>query len=315
MRSVLVTGATGFVGSFAVPALARGGWKVVASVRSAADAPRVPSGARAVAVGGLSPETDWSEALEGASAVVHLAALAHRPGDGPEADGEYARVNAEATRALARAAARAGVRRFVFLSSIKAVGESSEPGRPFNEDSPCSPRDAYGRSKLDAERALAESGLSWCALRAPLVYGPGVKANFLRLVRAVDRGLPLPLGAASNKRSLLYGGNLADAVARLLEAPDARGPFMIRDGEDLTIAELVRRLAAALGRPALLPRVPPPVLRAGAAILGRSAAAGRLLDELVVDDARLRSALAWKPPFSVDEGLAAVAAWRRGGRP
>ncbi|MDD5303592.1 MAG: NAD-dependent epimerase/dehydratase family protein [Elusimicrobia bacterium] len=310
MKSVLVTGGTGFVGRAVLPALLKSGWGVVASVRREADFSRVPKGARAVAVGDLSPATDWSAALDGVSAVVHLAARAHRLEDGAAQAGEYRRVNAEATAALAAAAARAGAKRFVFLSSVKAAGESTEPGRPWDERSPCAPPDAYGESKLEAERALAAtSGLSSCSLRAPLVYGPGVKANFLRLLSAVQRGVPLPFGSVDNRRSLLYSGNLADAVALALETPAAEGAFFIRDGEDLSTAELVRRMGRALGRPARLLSVPPALLRAGAGLLGRGGDAERLLGDLAVDDARLRAALSWRPPFTVDEGLAATAEW------
>lgn len=293
MRSVLVTGATGFVGGAVIPALAKAGWAIAASVRSEADAPRVPAGARAVAVGELSAKTDWSAALEGVEAVVHLAARAHRLDDRAAQSGEYRRVNAEATAVLAAAASRAGAKRFVFLSSVKAL----------------EPSDPYGGSKLEAERALAASGLSACSLRAPLVYGPGVKANFLRLLALVARGAPLPFGAIDNRRSLLYVGNLADAVSRALERPGVDGPFFVRDGEDLSTPELVRRMGRALGRPARLWPVPPVLLRAGATLLGRGGDAERLLGDLTVDDSPLRAALPWRPPFTVDEGLAATAEW------
>ncbi|MDX6769397.1 MAG: NAD-dependent epimerase/dehydratase family protein [Elusimicrobiota bacterium] len=295
MRTVLLTGATGFVGSAVAPALAAAGWTVRADSRR------------------LTPDADWSDALRGAAAVVHLAARAHRLADGPAQAGEYRRVNAEATETLGRAAAAAGCR-FVFLSSVKAVGEATPPGRPWNEDAPCVPEDAYGSSKLDAERRLAAvAGLSWCALRPPLVYGPGVKANFLRLVTAVDRGVPLPLATVDNRRSLLFVGNLASAVVRALEVPKAVGPFFIRDGEDLSTPELLRRMAAALGRPSRVFPFPLPLLRAGASLLGRGPEADRLLGDLAVDDARLRAALDWTPPFTVDQGLAAVARWYREG--
>lgn len=299
MRSVLVTGAAGFVGSAVVPALRAAGWTVVASVRSEAEASRLPAGARAVAVGELSPKTEWAAALDGVQAVVHLAARAHRLDDGGARAGEYRRVNAEATAALAAAAARAGAARLVFLSSVKAL----------------EPSDPYGGSKLEAERALAASGLSACSLRSPLVYGPGVKANFLRLLALVARGVPLPFASVDNRRSLLYAGNLADAVARALEKPGVDGAFFVRDGEDLSTPELVRRMGRALGRPARLWPAPPALLRAGARLLGRGGDAERLLGDLAVDDAPLRAALSWRPPFTVDEGLAATALWYLKARP
>ncbi len=289
-----MTGATGFVGGAVVPVLLKAGWTVAAAVRSEADFPRLPPGVRPLAVGELSPATAWAAALDGAEAVVHLAARAHRLEDGAAQAGEFRRVNAEAVAALAAAAARAGVKRFVFLSSVKAL----------------EPSDPYGASKLEAERALAGvSGLSSCALRSPLVYGPGVKANFLRLLALAARGIPLPLASVDNRRSLLYCGNLADAVARALDKPGVDGAYFIRDGEDLSTGELVRRLGRALGRPARLFPVPPALLRAAAGLIGRGADAERLLGDLAVDDAPLRAALSWRPPFTVDEGLAATALW------
>jgi nucleoside-diphosphate-sugar epimerase len=310
VRTVLVTGAAGFVASAVIPELRKAGWEVAAAVRAEADAARVPQGSRIVAVGDLSPKTDWSRALDGVSAVVHLAARAHRLDDGAAEAGEYRRVNAEATARLAEAAVRAGARRLVFLSSVKAAGDATPPGGVWDDESPCSPQDAYGASKFEAEANLAATpGLSYCALRAPLVYGPGVKANFLRLLAAVARGLPLPFGSVNNRRSLLYAGNLADAVARALEKPGVDGVFFIRDGEDLSTAELVRKMGVALGRPARLWPAPPAALRALARLLGRGGDAERLLGDLAVDDGRLREALSWRPPFTVDQGLAATAEW------
>jgi nucleoside-diphosphate-sugar epimerase len=304
VRRILVTGATGFVGAAVVPALLAAGWEVRAAVRAASDAARLPAGAEPAPTGELSPDTDWTAALEGVAAVVHLAARAHRPRDGAAQAGEYRRVNALATGALGKAAAAAGAS-LVFLSSVKAVGESTPPGRPWDEDAPCAPEDAYGASKLEAERLLAATpGLSWCALRAPLVYGPGVKANFLRLLGAAAAGWPLPLASIRNRRSLLYSANLASAVAAAAAVPPPPGAYFVRDGEDLSTPELFRRLAAALGRPARLFPFPPALLPGGA---GR-----RLREDLAVDDRRLRAALGWKPPFSVDQGLAATAAWHHG---
>lgn len=297
MKRVLVTGAAGFVAGAVLPRLLEAGWAVTAAVRNEGDFPRLPAGVRAAAIGDLSPGTGWSAALDGAQAVVHLAARVHRLEDGAAQAGEYRRVNAEATAALAEAAARAGVKRFVFLSSVKAL----EPG------------DAYGASKLEAERALAGASLSSCSLRSPLVYGPRVKANFLRLLALVARGVPLPLASVENRRSLLYAGNLADAVAAALEKGGVQGAFCVRDGEDLSSPELVRRMGAALGRPARLLPFPPSLLGAAAALAGRGADAERLLGDLAVDDAPLRTALSWRPPFTVDEGLAATARWYLGG--
>lgn len=275
MKRVLVTGASGFVGSAVVPALEAAGWQVVRGGRSL--------------YGAIGPDTDWGKGLEGTQAVVHLAALAHRF-DSPGED--YLRVNAEGTRSLARACAQRGIGRVIFLSSVKA------------ED----PSDFYGASKRAAERALEESGLSYLALRSPLVYGPGVKANFLSLMRAVDRGLPLPLGSVVNRRSFVFSGNLADAVARALGSAE-RGVFGVSDGEDLSTPELARRLGRAMGRAPRLWPAPPALLRAAAGLVGRRASAESLLGDLCVDAGPLRRALGWAPPYSVDEGLARTAQW------
>ncbi len=288
MRIVAVTGSSGFVGRTLMPALAKAGW--------------LPRAA------GHSPAT-WEPALKGAQAVVHLAARVHRMGEsGAEAEAACERDNVGLTRSLTLAATAAGIRRFVFLSSVKAMGESTEPGARWNEESPCKPLDAYGRSKKRAEEALlevaADSRLETVILRSPLVYGPGVMANMARLFKAVQRGLPLPLGGVQNSRSLVYVGNLADAIIASLEHPQAAGQtFLVSDGEDLSTPELVRGIARALARPARLVPVPAGLLRAGAALAGRSSEADRLLGSLQVDSGKLRRVLGWKPPYSVDEGL------------
>jgi nucleoside-diphosphate-sugar epimerase len=313
---VLVTGADGFVGQTLLPALARAGHAVRAAVR----APRVGRLFPGIAVGDIGPATDWSAALEDIEGVIHLAGRAHVMREAT-ADplAPYRRVNVEGTRRLAMAAAAAGVRRFVFVSSIKVNGERTGD-RPFTAaDRPC-PEDAYGLSKWEAEQVLGESavagGMETVVLRPPLVYGPGVKGNFLSLLRLCDRGWPLPLGAVRNARSLVYVGNLADALVGTLGHPAASGrTFLVKDGEDVSVPELVRRIAAALGRPARLLPVPPAILRAGAAMAGRSGAAARLLGSLTVDDRPIREILAWQPPFSMLEGLRETAAWFRSSSP
>jgi lipopolysaccharide/colanic/teichoic acid biosynthesis glycosyltransferase/nucleoside-diphosphate-sugar epimerase len=211
---------------------------------------------------------------------------------------------------LARWAAEAGVRRFLFISSAKVHGETSRPGRPFREDDPAAPQDAYARSKWEAERALEEisreTGMELVVLRPPLVYGPGVKGNFARLMRWMSRGIPLPLGAVcGNHRSLAALDNLLDLVETCLEHPAAAGQaFLVSDGEDLSTAELLRRLALAMGRrsPRLFP-VPAPLLEATARLLGRQDMADRLLGSFQVDISKARRLLSWVPPVGVDEGL------------
>ena len=310
---VLVTGATGFVGRALCQDLGRRGWQVNAAVRNQA---RLPEGCQPRIVGDIGPNTNWTEALEGVDAVAHLAARVHFMRERAEDPlASFRQTNVEGTLQLARAAARAGVGRFVFLSSVKALGDAS-PGGPLTDASPPNPEDPYGVSKREAETGLSElaarSGMEVAILRPPLVYGPGVKGNFLSLLRLIERGVPLPLAAIANQRSLLYLGNLVDAVDLCLSHDGAAGrTFLIRDGEDLSTPALVRRLAAALGRRAPLFPLPEGVLRLAAGCIGRRAAAQRLLGSLTVDDRRIRSKLDWQPPFTVDQGLAETAIWWR----
>jgi nucleoside-diphosphate-sugar epimerase len=309
---VLVTGASGFVGSAVLPALRAKGHMVRAAVRREADC----DADEQVRVGDLSPDADWRDAVRGIDAVVHLAARVHVMHDtSPDPLAEFRRSNVEGTLALARAAAAAGAKRMVFLSSIKVNGEATTD-RPFTERDAPAPKDPYGVSKAEAEAGLArvatESGLELVVLRPPLVYGPGVRANFLRLVRLADRGAPLPFGAVDNRRSMVFVGNLADAIVRCVEHPAAAGrTFLVSDGEDLSTSDLIARLAKALGKRATLVPVPPALMRAAARLLGKSAEADRLLGSLRIDSSALRASLAWQPPFTVDEGLAATAAWYR----
>ena len=313
MSTVVVTGGTGFIGRALCPALRSAGHRVVVTTRDAGRPP-LDAGIVVRASPELGPESDWRAAMADADAVVHLAARAHVMVDrAADPAAEYRRVNTEGTRRLAEAAARAGARRFVFLSTAKVNGEDSSAA-PFRETDPPGPLDAYARSKLAAERALsdvrAETGLETVVLRPPLVYGHGVRGNFLTLLGLCERALPLPLAGIANRRSLLYVGNLADAILRCLDEPGAAGEiFLLRDGEDVSTPELVRRVAGALGRPCRLFRVPTAVLRFAARVAGRGESAARLLDTLTVDDGKIRRALAWTPPTPMTEGLRETAQW------
>lgn len=301
----LVTGATGFVGQALCLHLERRGHAVRRMVRR----PAAGLPGDSVVVGDIGPQTDWTRALDGVEVVVHLAARVHAPRTQAS---EYQAVNNLGTSRLANAAASVGVRRLVLLSSVKVNGETTR--RPFSEADPPGPQDDYARSKWDAEQALArigaQTGLECVVLRPPLVYGPRVRANFLRLLEAVHRRRPLPLGAVENRRSLLFVGNLADAIERCVAAPDAAGQtFLLSDGEDVSTPELVRRLARALGVEARLLRVPPGVLRVAGLLAGRRSAVDRLLGSLQVDSSHLRHRLRWTPPFTLDAGLAETARW------
>lgn len=308
--NILLTGASGFIGTALSRALvARGHW--VRAVVKGAGAPSADTpGLHRVTVGDIAGEIDRRALLEGIDVVVHLAAVAHRAAADAH---EIRRVNVEGTARLADAASES-VRRFVFLSSVKVHGEDSGDGA-YTETGPTRPEDAYGRSKLEAERVLADlaarSGMELALVRPPLVYGPGVKANFLRLLRWIDSGLPLPFAGVSNRRSLVYLGNLVDAVARCVEHPRALGPFLVSDAEIVSTAQLVSRAARALERPARLVRVPLGVLRLAGAITGRGEEIRRLTGNLVVDTSKARSVLDWRPPYSLDEGLAETARWFR----
>ena len=309
---VLITGATGFVGRAVIKTLAHTKFVVRAAVRSPLGAESLTK-CDAIAVGDLSPITDWHPALHDIDAVVHLAGRAHvLKEDAADPLAECRRINRDATLNVARQAAAARVKRFVFVSTVKVNGEGREATYAAL-DLP-DPHDAYAVSKWEAEQGLhqiaAQTGLQVVILRTPLIYGPGVKANFLRLLQAVDRGIPLPLGAVRNRRSLLYVENFASALLSCLTHPEAAGKtYFVRDGEDISSAELVRRLAHALGRPARLVPMPPTLLRAAGALLGKKAAVERLLGSLTVDDAPLRRELGWTPPYTLDEGLAATARW------
>ena len=306
-RRILVTGATGFVGRTLVERLGADGRSVRAAVR--AESAALPAGVETSRVDDIGPDTDWRAALTGVDAIIHLAARAHVLRDSStDAYALYRAVNTLGALRLAEAAAAAGVRRFVFLSSVRVHGARST-GAPFTETSPLVAEDPYGRSKADAERGLASLAragrLEPVILRPPLIYGPGARGNFARLVALVARGVPLPLGAVRNRRSLIFVGNLVDAIVRSLDHPAAAGEtFMVSDGEDLSTPDLVRRIARALGKPARLIPVPTALLRLGGAVAGRSDDVARLLDDLVVDSSRIRAQLDWTPPFRLDEALA-----------
>jgi nucleoside-diphosphate-sugar epimerase len=267
-------------------------------------------GVTPVIVGDIGPETSWRPALSGIDAVVHLAARAHVMRDTAEdPEAAYRRINVEATRRLAEEAVAADVQRFVFLSSVKVNGEQTTDAAYRPDDTP-SPEGAYGRTKRDAETALiiaAEgSKTETVILRSPLVYGPGMKGNALTLFRAVARGLPLPLGSIDNRRSMVFAGNLADALMSSLEKPAAAGGvFFVSDDDDVSTATFARRAAAALGRPARLL----PILKLIGRVGGKSAVIERVVGSLQIDISDFQKKLNWTPPFTMKEGLEQTASW------
>lgn len=312
---ILVTGATGFIGARLCADLLACGASVRAPVRRPGALAPQP-GLQTFAIEDLISSPIDQRWMAGVNAVIHLAGFAHRfKGDsGTDAD-SIQRINVDATAMLARAAAQEGVRRFVYVSSIKVNGENSGSGSYGAGDTP-QPRDEYGRSKLAAETALrriaAESGMEAVIVRPPLVYGPGVKANFLRLLKAVDRGLPLPFASLKNRRSLVHVGNFADALIACACHPAAAGKtYLVCDGEEVSTAELIRRIAGALGRQARLFPFPVTLLRLAARAAGKLAEVERLTGNLVLDSGPIRKDLAWHPPFSMKQGLAETAEWFR----
>jgi nucleoside-diphosphate-sugar epimerase len=312
MTRVLVTGASGFVGSTLCPMLASAGYTVRAALRRDRGAP--PGAAECVTVGEIGGHTDWKEALIGVDLVVHLAARVHVVNDGSDAEMLYAETNSNGTQRLAAEAASQGVARFVYLSSVKVNGEEST--RPFGANDEPHPRDPYGRSKWLAEQRLWEAAnaasMQAAVLRAPLVYGCGVRANFLRLLSWVDSDRPLPFGSVKNRRSLVSAWTLCDLLLRLLSQPQAANrTWMVSDGEDVSTPELLRRLARAMGRRARLLSIPTPVLRAAAQLLGKGPEMRRLCGSLTVDTAPTREQLGWSPPLSMDEALARTVKWYR----
>lgn len=307
-QRVLLTGATGFLGSaLQQRLLADGQYDLTIAVRRALN---TPSAVRTVQVADLTAETDWAEALQGVDLVIHAAARAHIMRD-EVADplAEYRKVNVEGTLNLARQAAAAGVKRFVFVSSIKVNGEQTFLDQPFCADDEPNPEDAYGMSKLEAEQGLwciaKDTGMQLVIVRPPLVYGTDVKGNFASMNKLVAKGLPLPLGAVHNKRSLVALDNLVDLLVLCLEHPAAANQvFLASDGEDLSTSDLLRGVAQAMGKPSHLLPVPASLLQLGATLLGKKAMAQRLLGSLQVDISKTCDLLGWQPPLTVAQGLA-----------
>lgn len=310
--TLLVTGANGFVGSALCEELRRRGMDWRGAMRQP-----LTIDEHAVAMPSLAPDADWTRTLDGVDAVIHTAARVHVMRDrASDPLAEFRRANTEGTLAFARQAARAGVKRFVFVSSIKVNGEQTLPGRPFTPEVTQAPSDPYGRSKFEAEEGLkalaAQTGMQVAIVRPPLVYGAGVGANFLSMMRWIARGVPLPLGAIDNRRSLVALDNLVDLLLTCATHPSAANRvFLVSDGEDLSTTDLLRRLGRALGRPARLLPVPAAALRCSAAVIGRPDIARRLCGSLQVDIADTVRSLGWTPVVSVDAALvkAAAAFW------
>lgn len=308
---VLMTGASGFLGQALYQRLSEDGYSVTALARDAPTASGVPWVQ-------VSRYEDAGPLLAGQSCVVHLAARVHALKDAVvDPLRHFRKANVELTLDLARQAAQAGARRFIFISSIKVNGEETAADQPFTAEDTPRPQDPYGVSKMEAEHALrdlaVQTGMEVVIIRPPLVYGPKVRANFEALIRAVANGVPLPLKGIQNKRSLVGLDNLVDLIATCIDQPSAANQtFMVSDGEDMSTPDLIRRLAKAMHRPGRLFFLPFMSLQIGARLTGKLSALQRLCGNLQVDISNTQSQLGWKPPISVDEGLRrAVAQWRK----
>lgn len=309
--TVLVTGANGFVGRALLDRLVSDQkFPIIAAMRQKPDT--ALAGVRYEFDCHLEPQHDWTALLSNVEVVVHAAARVHVMHDtAVDPLQAFRAVNVAGTLDLARQAAASGVKRFVFLSSIKVNGEQTKPGHPYRADDPPAPVDSYGVSKQEAEAGLLklarETGMEVVILRPPLVYGPGVKANFARMMNWLMCGLPLPLGLIENRRSLVALDNLVDLIVVCLDHPRAANQiFLVSDGEDLSTTELLKRLGFALSRPARLLPIPTLLLKMVATLLGQGAMAQRLCGSLQVDIGKTREILDWQPPLAVDEGLKRV---------
>jgi len=296
-RPVVVTGGSGFIGRHLLAELHVRGVPFISVRRE------------------LSPQAEWGDLLAGAGAVIHLAAAAHERAERHEREGDYEwlrRVNALGTERLARAAALAGVEQFVFLSTIGVCGDETA-GKPFTEENAPAPRSLYAASKLEAERLLAtvaaDTGLPVTVLRPTLVYGPENGGNFLRLLRAVRSGWPLPFASVHNRRTLTYVGNLVSAIVAVLGRRDAAGTFMVGDAESLSTAEIVRFLAEGVGRPARLLPMPEAALRLAGTALGKRDLVRRLIGSLEADTSKLQRLAGWQAPYPARRALALTGEW------
>jgi len=316
VHSILVTGANGFIGTALTHKLCEKGYDVRGIVRSKERTLNRNSRLEIFAVGEINSDTNWGDALKGIDVVIHLASRAHKLIDASvNLLAEYRIVNADGTQRLAEMSAGAGARRLIFISTVKVNGEKTGKHQFTERDTP-SPHDDYSTSKWEAEQALHNisdaAGLEIVILRSPLVYGQGVKANFLRLLDMVNRNIPLPLSMVSNKRSMIYIGNLVDAIIRCIEHPDAvNKTFLVSDGQDVSTPDLIRMLAGAMGKKARLFPFPVSLLKIIGKVLGKTAEVERLTGSLQIDTANIRDILGWKPPFTMEEGIYETVRWYR----
>ena len=307
-----MTGADGFVGSSLCVQVMGRGYDVMATTRAQS---YQFDGVRNIQVGNINEKTDWAEALHEVDVVIHLAARVHvMSNDDASSLAEFRSINVQATLRLAQQAARTGAKRFIFLSSIKVNGEATSRGMAFRAGDTHIPTDHYGLSKYEAEQGLltiaAETGMEVVIIRPPLVYGPGVRANFASMIRWMQRGIPLPFGAIDNRRSFIALDNLVSFIIHCIDHPKAANEiFLISDGEDVSTTVLLQKMSKALGKKRCLMPVPERWLRSVAKILGREDEAGKVLNSLQVDSSKARDVLGWKPVITMDEQLHKTAEW------
>jgi len=313
MTSILVTGATGFVGQCLSKCLIEKNYQVSATIRNVADQEKLPSEVNSILVTSLNQELSL-DIFKNQDVIIYLAARVHQMNDrNPDIIEAYREINTYAPISLARQGIKNGVKRFIYLSSIKVNGEGTVSS-PYKEDDTPNPVDPYGLSKWETEKGLLklaeETGLEVVIIRPPLVYGAKVKANFLQLIKIIQKNLPLPLGSIENKRSLVYVGNLVSAIITCIDHPNAKNQtFIVSDGEDLSTPELIRRIAKAMDKTPFLLPISPNLIKIGTKLLGKEEIADRLLGSLQVDSSKLRTMLDWTPPYTLNEGLKITVDW------
>jgi len=312
MKKIFVTGANGFIGTNLCKRLLGENFHVCGAVRPG-KAILLPKGVETTHVESIERDTAWGNALEGVHTVIHLAALVHGMKDSAsDSFAEYRKVNVQGSEHLALAADHYGVKRFIFMSSVKVNGE--ENVRAYKESDVPTPKDSYGISKMEAEKRIkeitADSDMDFVILRSPLVFGPGVKANFLELIKTIDKGTPLPLANVNNQRSFIYLENLVDAILTCIKHSGSVGQtYFVSDNEDVSTPELIRKTASALKKPARLFPFPRLLLFIIGRIAGKDAVVDRLIGSLTVDISKIRSELGWNPPFTMEHGLQKTVEW------
>jgi nucleoside-diphosphate-sugar epimerase len=313
LYQVLVTGASGFIGRALCNRILAEGWFFRGTTRSLSNLENLPKNYEIVETGPIGPKTNWEIALEDIDTVVHLAAHVHvMNASDSNQNSIYRRVNTEGSQELAKIAVKKKVRKFIYLSSIKVNGEGKKSA--YSESDEPKPSDPYGLSKWEAEKVLqqivSDSNMELVILRPPLVYGPGVKANFLQLIKIIEKGLPLPLANVKNRRSFIFMGNLIDIIIACIQNPKAAGEtFLVSDGKDISTPDLIRQLALALGKSPLLFSAPTPLLKQLSRLVGMPELTNRLLDSLWIDISKIQKRLNWMPPYDLEEGLRITADW------